>query len=331
LVTADEVAAAFGLGEPIDEMIEAARGWGGHNIVYRLDTTAGRWAIKALRRELDGLLPERFEIELAAFAGGVGMARPVAAVGGGPVAVVAGQQVRCHEWIDGEAKVNEQTTATESRLMGELVGHLHGLSLSWSNHFDDVIPDEDELSWAALATKADRRHSALAPLITEHLVALEALGKQGWLLRQAHRELPRIGSHRDLNAHNVLFSDTGLRLIDWEAAGPIFAPWERACYATLWSARDSGRYDLEAVTAFLRGYRHAGGEIDHDDPDTLDYLVENVASWTKKNVRWALETITPEQDHWARELIEALLATPATIEQRRHLLQEGISRLDRGA
>jgi Ser/Thr protein kinase RdoA (MazF antagonist) len=331
LVTADEVAAAFALGEPVAAITEAARGWGGHNIVYRLDTTAGRWAIKALRRELDGLMSERFEIELAAFAGGVGMARPVPAVAGGPLAVVAGERVRCHEWIDGETKVNEQTTVAESRLMGELVGHLHGLALSWSDHFDDDTSGADELSWAALAVEADRHRSALAPLITEHLVNLEALEKQGCQLRQAHQKLPRIGSHRDLNAHNVLFSDSALRLIDWDATGPIFAPWERACYATLWSARDNGRYDLEAVTAFLRGYRHAGGEIDHDDPDTLDYLVENVESWTKKNVRWAIDSVTPEQDTSARYLIGALLVTPAIVEQRRRLLQEGISRLDRGA
>jgi len=26
-------------------MTEAARGWGGYNVVYRLDTTDGRWVV----------------------------------------------------------------------------------------------------------------------------------------------------------------------------------------------------------------------------------------------------------------------------------------------
>ncbi len=116
---------------------------------------------------------------------------------------------------------------------------------------------------------------------------------------------------------------------DWDAAGPIFVPWERANYATLWSARVGGRSDLEACTAFLRGYREGGGEIEGDDPDTLDFLVENVENWTKKNVRWAIETRTSEQCEWARLLLAALLETPGTIEQRRRLLQKAISRLDR--
>jgi hypothetical protein len=33
------------LGEPVAVMTEAARGWGGYNVVYRLDTTDGRWVV----------------------------------------------------------------------------------------------------------------------------------------------------------------------------------------------------------------------------------------------------------------------------------------------
>jgi thiamine kinase-like enzyme len=79
----------------------------------------------------------------------------------------------------------------------------------------------------------------------------------------------RVGSHRDLNAHNVLFCGAGLSLIDWDAAGPSTPGWERANYATLWATRPGGRYDIEAAVAFLHGYRDAGGEVTADDPDTL--------------------------------------------------------------
>jgi Ser/Thr protein kinase RdoA (MazF antagonist) len=329
VVRAQELAAAFGLGEPIGGVVEAARGWGGHNVVYRLDITVGSWAIKSLRREVDGLLVERFEVEMAAFGGGIAMARPVpASAVGEPVAVVAGQRVRCHQWIDGASKLNEQTSVEESALMGELVAHLHGLSLPWSSRFDDHIPGEDESSWAALAEDAERAQSPLAPFISDNLATLERLADRAVHARQDHRQSPRIGSHRDLNAHNVLFTAGGLRLIDWEAAGPVYPPWERANYATLWSARDHGRYDLEALSAFLRGYRRGGGEIGNDDPDTLGFLVDNVENWTNKNVRWAIQTPTPDQDQSARYLIEALLMTPTTIERRRRHLQDGIARLN---
>src|SRR5256885_5032228 len=130
-------------------MVEVARGWGGHNIIYRLDTTSGSWAIKALLRELDELTTERFDIELRAFEGQVPMARPVPA-SAGPVAVLDGVPLRCHEWIDGVAKTNEDTDPAEAGRMGQLISHLHGLSLPWSRRFDEP-PNGDILSWSALA------------------------------------------------------------------------------------------------------------------------------------------------------------------------------------
>ncbi len=120
--------------------------------------------------------------------------------------------MRCHEWIDGEIKLNEQTSVEESRLMGKLVAHLHGLCLPWSQVLD-YTPGDDEPQWAGLALEADRRRSGLAPLIHEHLATLETLEDKARQARRAHRMLPTVGSHRDLNAHNVLFSADGLQLI----------------------------------------------------------------------------------------------------------------------
>jgi thiamine kinase-like enzyme len=139
--------------------------------------------------------------------------------------------------------------------------------------------------------------------------------------------MPRIASHRDLNAHNVLFAVSGLWLIDWEAAGPTHPKWERANYASLWAARPDGRYDLDAAVAFLDGYQQAGGAVTRDDPDALEFLLDNVAGWTKKNVMWAINRPSAEQDLLAGYLIGALLATPSTIEQRRRLLHAAITRL----
>ncbi len=310
-------------------MTEAARGWGGHNVVYRLDTTDGRWAVKALLREVDGLIRERFDIELAAFSCGMSMPRPVPAVGGSPYAELGGTRLRCHEWIDGVAKVNEETSVGESRLMGRLVAGLHGMSLGYSPRLDEdeQLKPPDEPTWAWLADAASRQGASWAAALTEQLTTLNRLSEQAQKLGVQQRSMPRIASHRDLNAHNVLFAASGLWLIDWEAAGPIYPGWERANYASLWAARTDGRYDLDAAEAFLDGYQHAGGMVTRDDPDTLEFLIDNVAGWTKKNVMWAITRPSAEQDLHAGYLIGALLATPSTIEQRRRLLHAAITRL----
>jgi thiamine kinase-like enzyme len=118
-----------------------------------------------------------------------------------------------------------------------------------------------------------------------------------------------------------------LWLIDWDAAGPISPGWERANYACLWAGRPHGHYDLDAAVAFLDGYQHVGGVVTRDDPDTLEFLLDNVEGWTKKNVMWAITSPSVEQDRNAGYLIGALLATPSTIEQRRRLLHAAITRL----
>jgi Ser/Thr protein kinase RdoA (MazF antagonist) len=308
-------------------MREMARGWGGHNIVYRLDTTDGRWAVKALLREVDELICERFDIELAAFTGGVRMPRPVPELNGSPCAVLGGTRLRCYKWVDGVAKINEETSVGESRLMGRLVAELHGMSLGYSPLLDEQVEPPDEPTWAWLADAASRHGASWARTLAEHMTTLEGLSEQARKLGTQQRNMPRIGSHRDLNAHNVLFADSGLWLIDWDAAGPIYPGWERANYACLWAARPDDRYDLDAVVAFLEGYRDAGGVVTRDDPDTLEFLLDNVAGWTKKNVMWAITTPNAEQDRNAGYLITALLATPSKIEERQRLLRAAINRL----
>ena len=67
--------------------------------------------------------------------------------------------------------------------------------------------------------------------------------------------------------------------------------------------------------------------VTRDDPDTLEFLLDNVASWTKKNVMWAITRPSVEQDRNAGYLIGALLATPSKIEERQRLLHAAINRL----
>ena len=325
-VDADEVAAAFGLGRSTTPMVVAAHGWGGHNAIYRLDTTAGSFAIKAMGREPDGLTAARFDIEMAAYNGGIPMPRPVPTPDGGPCAEVNGRMLRCHEWVKGTAKTNEDTTVGECRLMGLIVARLHGLDVPWSPTLDG--PDTVEPGWAELADSGKARAACWAASVTDNLTSLDALSAAARRRRSEVRAQLKVGSHRDLNAHNVLFAPEGLSLVDWDAAGPIFPPWEMASAATLWAARRDGSYELDATVAFLAGYREGGGEISGHEPDTLHGFVDIVEGWTKLNLRWAVESPTPVQDENAGYLVEALLSIPKAVEDRRHLLRQAIGRMD---
>jgi len=326
-VTAEQIADSFDLGTPLRPMAEAARGWGGLNVVYRLDTNRGSWAVKAMVRELDDLHAERLEIELAAWERGISMPRPVVGPDGQACAGIDGTTYRCHEWVAGRAKENEGTTAAEAEQMGYLVASLHGLALPFSPRFDEQHDQHADATWASLAEAGAARGAVWAGRLVDELDTVAGLASDAQRTSARSIREGRIASHRDLNAHNVLFGPAGLSLIDWDGAGPIVPVQERSQYAVLWAARDRGRYDLDAVVAFLRGYRAADGEIADDDPEALGSLLVNVEDWTRKNVRWAVESPSPDQDQAAGYLIAALLATPDTIEVRKALLARAIAQL----
>lgn len=74
---ATRIAAAFGLGSPLGPVEQRGSGWGGHNLLWRLTTRHGCWAIKQVRRALGPDPDAALAIELAAHAGGVPMPSPI--------------------------------------------------------------------------------------------------------------------------------------------------------------------------------------------------------------------------------------------------------------
>jgi Ser/Thr protein kinase RdoA (MazF antagonist) len=117
--------------------------------------------------------------------------------------------------VDGYAKTNETVTVDDAAEMGRIVAVLHGLRI--------VVPampsgpsrrSFGEAHWLELAERGADAGAVWAERVRANIAAIMAV--EGMLDR-----LPpprdRIGSHRDLNAHNVLF-DQDLMLIDWDAA-----------------------------------------------------------------------------------------------------------------
>jgi Ser/Thr protein kinase RdoA (MazF antagonist) len=90
---------AYGLGNPIDEMIMVARGEQGR--VWRLDTDIGAFAIKELvirQMEADAAADIAYQQAVLA-TGEVPMPRPVCTLAGEMLVDLAGHQVRAYHWV----------------------------------------------------------------------------------------------------------------------------------------------------------------------------------------------------------------------------------------
>lgn len=312
------LANAFGLGRVIDEPVCVAAGWGGHNRLWRLVTTTGSWAIKEVRRDLPASAHLSFAIECEAVTRGIPAPEPRATVDGDVYAHVDRAVVRCHRWVDGHAKTNETVTVEDAAAMGGIVAALHGLRIA-------VPADPSEPSggsfgedhWIELAQRGEAVGAVWAQRVRANIVEITAIES---VLERAAPPRDRVGSHCDLNAHNVLFGRR-LMLIDWDAANAADPGFERASYAALWGSSASGPPALDRTVAFLRGYLAAGGALEVADVDSLDGGMRGLVNWTEQNLQLALRGIGDDQHNVANMLINAVLNAPRTIEERRAHLQ----------
>ena len=73
---------------------------------------------------------------------------------------------------------------------------------------------------------------------------------------------PVVPSHKDLHPPNVIRRCNGnLVVLDWDDAGVVNAREEVAKFALVWAAVPGQPPQPDAVRAFIRGYREAGGHF----------------------------------------------------------------------
>ncbi len=310
--TATALATAFGLGCATSPVERMAEGWGGHNVLWRLRTTAGRWAIKQLGREIGPAPDAALAIESAAYAGGVPMPRPVPTVTGSCVAAIDGTRYRCHEWVDGTALPWHGHLPGTAAVVGGILAGLHRLRLGWGPSLAPTGPVFGAPHWAHLAERAramDACWCAQIERAAPEIARLEAHITATWTLEGA------IGSHRDLHPTNLLRVARGRHvLVDWDAAGPVVPRQEVACFALVFGDRgQDGGYDQRVVRAFIDGYRQAGGQFARPGPDDLAFTASGLLWWTEQNVRLALASPTERAQ---AELTANLLTTLSQVQDR---------------
>lgn len=260
----DEIAAAFGIGAPVEPPASVAEAWS--NEMFAVVTSSGRYAVKILAARV----PESaLEVETAVLATGrVPMAEPI-----GPWVqrLSTGELVRCHRWVGGTPASQVTFGAELVRDIGRTVGVIHGLQIPGGD--SGALPPMPMERWRA-AMKAEFAHAGAFRDLARSILAarrdLEAL-------RSAR--MPLICSHRDLDPKNaVVRADGRIALLDWDYAGPVVAAGELVDAAYSFCGPDE-----ELLAAFVQSYVDAGGPVRHVSRlDTaaqkadIDWLLRNV-------------------------------------------------------
>jgi len=207
---------------------------------------------------------------------------------------------RAYEWLDHTAIGADDVDA---RWFGETLALLHKLFPVRTHPESDwrwlgVYPAEQWLAWLDAAHGLGR---AWAATVEAHLADIEAVTAQiRWLY---DRSTDHIISHRDLGPWNVLRTSDGLRLIDWENAGPTTATIKLGRGLTSFGCDSPHR-----MAQLIEASRTAGGHIAGPSQGLFNWQVTQHLSQITERIKISVGDLDPEDDP------EPIWMKPATID-----------------
>ncbi|MGH2550708.1 MAG: phosphotransferase [Thermomicrobiales bacterium] len=251
--TQQAVAAAFGLGEPMDARFVAR---GAMGAVNRLDTNLGRrlryWTVKRsywnhfteqdIAREVD------FTEECESV--GVLAPRSIQRVDGGGYVLKIDEgttdeiQYRVLEWVDGEVGRSDDPRTIAP--IAEWMARIHSLAVDPGGRSIDEWFVRVHYDWDELTGRLARRAPDVAELIRSRRLDIQELTD----FVNGRPESGAVLCHTDMGASNLVWGASGPHLIDWENSGPLVPRQELGSLA-----RSMGSFGKSAYQA----YRQAGG------------------------------------------------------------------------
>lgn len=296
----ERVCAELNLGELTAQPLRLSGGY--THQMFRLDTAAGRYAVKLLNPEImqrpdaadNYRTAEAFEEILEQRGLSI---LPARVIGGRKMHCVGGQYLYVFDYYEGCVLQPSEITPDHCAKMGEVLARIHLVDRREAPG-DVKLPAS--IDWTALA---------------EGLLAAPHARSEGELLRcavpmlehvtaaaeDAARRLPRIEAlcHNDMDPKNVLWRGDDFRIIDLECLGNADPQQEMLDLAISWAEP----CNEAKFKAFVSAYYAAGGER----PTAATLLYDsrrNYIDWLAYSVRRAISP-DPEERCVGREQVRA--------------------------
>ncbi|MEV0616649.1 phosphotransferase [Nonomuraea sp. NPDC050404] len=302
-----ELAAAlcdlFGLEPAGADITPVGRGAMGR--VWRLTAGGAAYAVKEHLWGVDERAVARgAALQQAAAAAGVRSPRNVPTPGGGLVghlpAALGGSGVRLYDWQEGPAARPDEAETPER--LGELLARLHGLAMAAPDPPHPWYETLDEVDWERLAGAAAARR----PWQERLAASLPDLRRLASLVTPSEPD-DRIMCHLDVQGPNVVRTDRGWVLLDWDDTGAGCADRELAMVLLRWFTADG--VDGAAIGRTMAAYRAAGGTAVLEPERSFAMQAASCVNFVAAQARLALDDEHAEHHADAEERLMKVLAT----------------------
>jgi aminoglycoside phosphotransferase (APT) family kinase protein len=257
--------------------------------VHRVATGSGDYAVKEYDTTLVGVDPVAVargaDVEEAAGRAGIPVAEAVLPL----VREEDGRLFRVHRLVEGVRRDTGPAGAELAGRMGRLLAAIHAAELP-PVAAPPVGGPVHVFRWGRHAERAVAAGKAWAGELTASLGAIAEAAEAA----AAPPDLPPVTTHRELYAHNVLLTDEGPVVVDWDDAGPWSEAEEVATAAVEWAGGIVGPADGVSLAAFVEGYVGAGGRAAEPSADLFARWLGKQLAWLDEHLERALVPPTPE-------------------------------------
>lgn len=267
--------------------------------MYAMETTQGKYAIKALNPQIM-LRPEAMQNyihseQIVSIAAQTTPALPAKIINGALLQKIEDQFYLIFDWVDGKTLKPNETNIAHSEQIGAILSDIHMTDFSMLGIKNEGFDNGTLIDWHFYLQKGQKDNADWVNLLIETIDKLyewDALAKKSAKLLSSDRVI----SHRDLDVKNVMWYLDHPILIDWESAGYIHPIQDLIETAIYWSENESGVIDKERFFAFIGGYKKRCGTLQANWRMVLENGYSGKLGWLEYSLKRSLWIECTDED-----------------------------------
>lgn len=232
--------------------------------MYAIETTEGKYAIKALNPQIM-LRPAAMQNyinseEIANIASNNIPALPAKKFNDTFMQEIDKQFYLVFQWVEGKTLKPNEISVAHCEKIGAILADIHMTDFSELGLVNDCSDNAQPTDWDYYLQKGKEHNAVWISLLLESIDNLYEWNTQA---NKAEKQLAAdmVISHRDLDSKNVMWNQHKPVIIDWEAAGYVNPMQELTETAIYWSEDEMGNIDKDKFLAFIGGYKKRYGTV----------------------------------------------------------------------